>query len=353
MLFESWILSKSVRRTLFCDRKANDQNQIILPKLNSNPIRRRLVRVSSRIAETSRQMPSNAILQNVICEPYAHAGGGYGDVRKASYDGKAVAVKSFRIHMDKSSVWTTLKPKQAICREALIWKHLDHPYVLPFLGVYCIYPAHGFKSIVSPWCESGNMSNYLSTGNVFSNIEKSLTQLASGICYLHGENVVHGDLTGSNILLTEEYDLQISDFGLVKWNETSLVTGGSQGKGTARYMAPELFGSRDSESARPSFASDVFAFACLALEMTTGKVPFYEYLDVVVPSKVMAKKRPPRPDCQGIPDYLWNLIDGCWSHEPTARPSMEKVLAMMEEWSRRLGSFFPPYTLLTDSAEKV
>ncbi|KAJ7923525.1 kinase-like domain-containing protein, partial [Mycena leptocephala] len=153
--------------------------------------------------------------------------------------------------------------------------------------------------------------------------------LASGICYLHSENVVHGDLTGSNILLTEEYDLQISDFGLVKWNETSLVTGGSQGKGTACYMAPELFG--PPESARPSFASDVFAFVCLALEMRTRKVPFFEYMDIVVPSKVMAKECPPRPDGQEIPDYLWNLIDDCWSHKPTARPSMRKVLAMMEE----------------------
>ncbi|KAJ7905973.1 kinase-like domain-containing protein [Mycena leptocephala] len=293
-------------------------------------------------------MPSNAILQNVICEPHAHTGGGYGDVRKGSYDGKAVAVKSFRVHMDKSSIWTILKTKQAICREALIWKHLDHPYVLPFLGVYCIYPAHGFKSIVSPWCERGNMSHYLHTGNIFPNIKKSLTQLASGICYLHSGNVVHGDLTGSNILLTEEYDLQICDFGLVKWDETSIVTGGSRGRGTYRYMAPELF-----ESARPSFASDVFAFACLALEMSTGKVPFFECIEIVAANKVMAKERPPRPDGQGIPDYLWNLIDGCWSHEPTARPSMEKVLAMMEDWSRRLGSFFPIRTLLTYSGEKV
>jgi hypothetical protein len=66
------------------------------------------VRVSSRIAEASRQMPSNAILQNVICEPHAHTGGGYGDVRKGSYDGEAVAVKSFRVHMDKSSIWSAL-----------------------------------------------------------------------------------------------------------------------------------------------------------------------------------------------------------------------------------------------------
>jgi hypothetical protein len=76
-------------------------------------------------------------------------------------------------------------------------------------------------------------------------------------------------------------------------------------------------------------------------------------MDIVVPSKVMAKECPPRPDGQEIPDYLWNLIDDCWSHKPTARPSMRKVLAMMEEWLCRLGSFFPVHTLLTNSGEKV
>jgi hypothetical protein len=66
------------------------------------------VRVSSRLAEASQQMPSNAILQNVICDAHPHTGGGYSDVRKAFYDGKAVAVKSFRVHMDKSSMWSAL-----------------------------------------------------------------------------------------------------------------------------------------------------------------------------------------------------------------------------------------------------
>ncbi|KAJ6582047.1 kinase-like domain-containing protein, partial [Mycena capillaripes] len=209
-----------------------------------------------------------------------------------------------------------------ICREALTWKHLDHPTLLPFLGVCCIHPEYGFKSIVSPWCERGNISHYLRAGNHLPNVEKSLAQLASGIRYMHSENVIHGDLTGNNILLTDEYDLQICDFGLVKWSETSLITGGSRAAGTYRYMAPELFGS---DSARPSFDSDVYAFACLALEMYTGRVPFFGCKDIVVPGNVMAGKRPPRPSSPVVPDHLWDLIEVCWSQEPIARPSMENV----------------------------
>ncbi|KAJ6582052.1 kinase-like domain-containing protein, partial [Mycena capillaripes] len=205
--------------------------------------------------------------------------------------------------------------------EALTWKHLDHPSLLPFLGVCCIHPEYGFKSIVSPWCELGNISHYLRAGNRLPNVEKSLDQLASGIRYLHSENIIHGDLTGNNILLTDEYDLRICDFGLVKWSESSLLTGGSWSAGTCRYMAPELFFSDSPGSARPSFPSDVFAFACLALEICTGKVPFFEFRDAFVLHKVASNERPPRPDDPVISDHLWDLIEVCWSQEPTARPS--------------------------------
>ncbi|KAF7356228.1 hypothetical protein MVEN_00954200 [Mycena venus] len=245
--------------------------QDILLRLNSNPLRKPLVRVSSRLAEASRQMPSNSILQNVICEPDVFTGGGYGDVRKATYNGRAVAVKSFRVRLDQRHMWPVLDGK--ICGEALTWKHLDHPYLLPFLGVCCIHPGYGFKSTVSPWCERGSLDNFLRTGNKLPQLEKSLYQLASGIRYMHNENVIHGDLTGNNILLTHNYDIQICDFGLMKWDETSVVTGGSRTAGTIRYMAPELFYSDGSEPARPSFSSDVFAFACLALQVSSTFVP--------------------------------------------------------------------------------
>ncbi|KAJ6582042.1 kinase-like domain-containing protein [Mycena capillaripes] len=306
-----------------------DHFETILPKLNSSALRKQFLRLSSRLAEASRQMPSNSILQNITWESHPTGVGGYGEVRKGTYCNKTVAIKSFRIQMDQRPKWPALDGK--ICREALTWKHLNHPTLLPFLGVCCIDPEYGFKSMVSPWCERGNISNYFRDGNHLPNVEKSLNQLASGIRYMHSENVVHGDLTGNNVLLTDQGDLQICDFGLVKWNETSLITGGSRALGTYRYMAPELFDSdgSESDSARPSFASDVYAFACLALEMYTGRVPFFGCKDIVVPGRVMAGQRPARPDSPVIPDHLWDLIEVCWSQEPTARPLMETVVTSM------------------------
>jgi hypothetical protein len=65
------------------------------------------------------------------------------------------------------------------------------------------------------------------------------------------------------------------------------------------------------------------------LQIYTGKPPFFQDRDIVVPSKVMAKKRPPRPDGQIIPDHLWDLIEVCWSQQSTVRPSMENAVKMM------------------------
>ncbi|KAJ6582051.1 hypothetical protein B0H19DRAFT_523239 [Mycena capillaripes] len=85
-----------------------DLFETILPKLNSNPLRKRLLRLSSRLAEASQQMPSNSFLQNIIWEPHARSGGGYGDVYKATYRNTTVAVKSFRIRLDHRSNWPAL-----------------------------------------------------------------------------------------------------------------------------------------------------------------------------------------------------------------------------------------------------
>jgi hypothetical protein len=84
------------------------KKQAILPKLRSNPLRKRLLRVSSRLAEASQQMPNNSILQNIIWESHPRSVGGYGDVRRATYGNKTVAVKSFRIQLDQNSKWPAL-----------------------------------------------------------------------------------------------------------------------------------------------------------------------------------------------------------------------------------------------------
>ncbi|KAJ7188941.1 kinase-like domain-containing protein, partial [Mycena filopes] len=214
-----------------------------------------------------------------------------------------------------------------LCREALLWKHLDHPSILPFRGVCQAHPGHQFWSLVTPWREKGEISTYLRVNGTLPNVRKlaSVYQLATGVRYLHAKNVVHGDLTGANVLLTDTYDIQICDFGQGRWIEQTLLPT-TEAQGTPLYMAPELF----FPNQRATTASDVYGFACVAFEMRCGKPPFHNNNHYQVKAAHDARQQQSRPS--GVPDRLWELIQECWSYDPDARPSMERVVSTIEEW---------------------
>jgi hypothetical protein len=76
-------------------------------------------------------------------------------------------------------------------------------------------------------------------------------------------------------------------------------------------------------------------------QLYTGKPPFSEIShDAAVMLRVMAKERPPRPcDASGramMSDALWTLVQQCWSHDVAERPSMARVVQMMQEGNGEL-----------------
>ncbi|KAJ7266663.1 hypothetical protein C8J57DRAFT_1328450 [Mycena rebaudengoi] len=96
-------------------------------------------------------------------------------------------------------------------------------------------------------------------------------------------------------------------------------------------MAPELL-NQELEFKRTR-ASDVYAFACLCVEIYTGEQPFWNFIhDITVVLQILDHKRPPRPSSLGPPDGtramsdgLWAIVEACWAHEPLDRFDMHKV----------------------------
>jgi serine/threonine-protein kinase TNNI3K len=101
---------------------------------------------------------------------------------------------------------------QKFFHEALVWRNLKHPFILPFIGIDC----ETFLSslcMVSPWMEGGTVLKYLNDhgkacidklvgfpvqfrGCHTLNFEFQLLQIAQGLEYLHSQSIVHGDLRG-------------------------------------------------------------------------------------------------------------------------------------------------------------
>ncbi|KAJ7113481.1 kinase-like domain-containing protein, partial [Mycena epipterygia] len=249
------------------------------------------------------------------------AAGGFGDIWKGLFRGQTVSVKVMRLFED-SDVAVVLKE---FGREAVIWRQLCHPNLLPFFGVYYLDRR---LCLVSSWMENANIMKFLSKESYKIDCLSLTLDVALGMEYLHESGVVHGDLKPLNILVTPSRRACIADFGLSSITDAMTVrfthsTVSSRG-GTGRYLAPELC-----RGEKAHLGSDVYAFACVCYEIFTGKVPFHEFPnDMVVMLQVIDGKRPLQPSsCSGTAalDSLWELLQDCWKEAPDKRPTAVQI----------------------------
>ncbi|KAF9236614.1 kinase-like domain-containing protein, partial [Melanogaster broomeanus] len=233
---------------------------------------------------------------------------------------------------------------QRLRREIKVWLKLDHPNVLPLFGTTTGFGQ--FPAMVCPWLENGALTSYLERWNDKLTTEQRLVlvgDVAVGLQHLHSRSVVHGDLSGSNVLIRGNGRACIADFGL-----STLLTeiGGStfatscQARGTLRWAAPELLDLHvsDDEENPPKFVpttqSDVYSFGGIMLQVLTGNVPYHYYVrDIQVMHAILIGEVPRRPSCDLISDHQWSFIQRCWSTDDAGRqrPSNEELV----EFTRR------------------
>ncbi|KAJ6524513.1 kinase-like domain-containing protein, partial [Mycena capillaripes] len=278
---------------------------------------RRIVR---KLSESCDKFPSSLFIAGVSGrEEHPTFGGGYGDIFRALHDNNPVALKRMR-HFLRGSDLRRIRLK--FCREALVWRDLDHPHILPFLGI----ERDSFPSalcMVSPWMEHGTVMNYLRVHGHANRTDKALQlfEIAQGLQYLHSRNIVHGDLRGANILINENCSASLADFGLSIFSDATSSMSTNRG-GSLYWMAPELldpdrFGCKFARTP----ASDVYAFACVCLELYTGRPPFSELPEPTAMLKVINGERPEPPS--GSPTMsavLWQNVTAYWAGNPTGRP---------------------------------
>ncbi|KAJ7883964.1 kinase-like domain-containing protein, partial [Mycena leptocephala] len=182
----------------FLDVVQNTLDRGFLIEKENNSKARRLI---LKLSEGCDRLPSSLFITGVTGRnEHAIFGGGFGDIYQASYAGKTVALKHIRtFHRNAEQRRIRLQ----FCREALVWQHLQHSFILPFIGI----DRETFPSslcMVSPWMENGTVLKYLNDHGR-ANVDKLLSEIAQGLQYLHSRNVVHGDLRGANILITHEW----------------------------------------------------------------------------------------------------------------------------------------------------
>lgn len=106
-------------------------------------------------------------------------------------------------------------------------------------------------------------------------------------------------------------------------------------------MGPEFFDPEIREHHQTKH-SDCYALGMVIYEVLSGRVPFYQYENSIIPGKVFGGDRPERPrGAEGVcfTDDVWEVLRRCWTHQPGNRPNVEGVLQYLKMVSK---SWTPP-----------
>jgi serine/threonine-protein kinase len=142
-----------------------------------------------------------------------------------------------------------------------------------------------------------------------------LRPVLGGLAAAHRAGLVHRDIKPENVLISDEGDVKIADFGLVRAVAEAKITSTSVILGTAAYLSPEQVSTGD---AGPR--SDVYSVGILAYELLTGSTPFtgdsalavaYQRMDNDVP--------PPSRMIAGVPAQFDELVGHATAREPADR----------------------------------
>ncbi|KAG9118909.1 hypothetical protein FRC07_006329 [Ceratobasidium sp. 392] len=241
-------------------------------------------------------------------------------------DTTRVAVKSLRFlsgGQDKTLKFNNLEKRAA--RELEIWRALRHENILELHG-FALF--RGKLCMVSPWMENGDVNEYLKR-NLRVNRYQICAELVNVVAYLHDQNVVHGDLRGGNVLVSDDGRIKLTDFGLTIMSQQYLEFSKTDpGGGTQRWMAPELL----NEDGVRCKETDIYALGMTMLEIITGKPPFEGISFNSIRNLVRITEgtlRPQRPAelMSGLvfDDHFWGMLESCWKHRPDERLTAQET----------------------------
>jgi WD40 repeat protein/serine/threonine protein kinase len=154
-------------------------------------------------------------------------------------------------------------------REAQIVAKLEHPHIVP---LYDYWREPDAAYLVMRFLRGGSLEEQLETGPLDPDRAASiLDQVAAALSAAHRQGVVHRDVKPGNVLLDEEGNAYLTDFGVALDAGSPERSTGTMLRGTPEYLSPEQV---RLDPASPQ--TDVYALGIVAYEMVTGVLPFPE-----------------------------------------------------------------------------
>ncbi|CAE6446413.1 unnamed protein product [Rhizoctonia solani] len=274
------------------------------------------------------------------CKKYVTPNGQSGQVYTATLrNGTRVGLKIVSVAVGTHDDAKSYLKRAA--HELYVWSKCRHPSVLELIGVV---QYQGQIAMVSPWMENGNLMQFISRN---PSVDRCITcsQISDAVAYLHSQDIVHGDIKGSNVLVSRDYMIKLTDFGNGALSEYELRFSNTTAINTVlisrRWAPPEMI----ANGTKPNYETDTYALGMVSfsycsvyhpdygrdarektvLEVISGSVPYEGLDEYAACNNIIYGVHPPRP-VSSIPpnskqgDALWSILTKSWAFEPDDRP---------------------------------
>jgi len=206
------------------------------------------------------------------------------------------------------------KDRLRFLHEAQAAASLDHPNIAT---VYEIKDSPEAAFIAMAYVEGESLQQRLEKGPLeFGDAIKHAIQIAEGLNAAHDKGIVHRDVKSSNVMLTADNQVKITDFGLaLQKGRTRVTRADSMVLGTLLYMSPEQAGGGNVDR-----RTDVWSLGVILYEMLTGQLPFTaDHEQAVVYNIINLDPVPPTALRTGIPIEIDRIIAKALAKDPGRR----------------------------------
>ncbi|XP_066384132.1 serine/threonine-protein kinase EDR1-like isoform X1 [Miscanthus floridulus] len=249
--------------------------------------------------------------------------GSYGEVYRADWNGTEVAVKKF---LDQDFYGDALDEFRS---EVRIMRRLRHPNIVLFMGAVTRPPN---LSIVSEYLPRGSLYKILHRPNCLIDEKRRIKMaldVAKGMNCLHTSvpTIVHRDLKSPNLLVDNNWNVKVCDFGLSRLKHGTFLSSKSTA-GTPEWMAPEVLRNEQSNE-----KCDVYSFGVILWELATLRMPWSGMNPMQVVGAVGFQDR--RLDIpKEVDPLVARIIFECWQKDPNLRPSFAQLTSALKTVQR-------------------
>lgn len=265
----------------------------------------------------------------------------YKILEKLGAGGQGTVYKAQDTKLDRTVVIKVLPPEltektanfKRFEREAQLCSQLDHPNVCT---IFDFNEANGIYYIAMQYVKGKNVRQLVNGRPLETQSALSIAiQVCDALAYTHKRNIIHRDIKAGNVMVTENGQVKILDFGLAKLVEDEYTTHGIDRTeiteigipyGTATYAAPE-----QAKGERVDYRADIFSTGVLLYELLTGIWAFQGKTVVDVRHQVLHGTPTPLAEMrqEPVPPQLQQILDRALAKNP--RDRYQKISQMRDD----------------------